>query len=94
MSTAPSSPASPPKDSRLSVVGSDRATLLLKQAGISLRRTVDRYSPKLLLPLDSPGDLQRQAVLKTGVDQLTAIACRLETSVLRVAVFGLVSRGK
>lgn len=82
------------EDSRLSVVAADRASLLFKQTRLSLRRTIDRYRAKLHLPRLESQDLQRQATIKAGVDQLTAIACRLETAVLRVAVFGLVSRGK
>ena len=94
MSTASSQPSSVKADSRLSVVATSRSAQLFKQARTSLRRTVERYQTQLHLPLGGQADLQRQAAIKTGVDQLTALTYRLETAVLRVAVFGLVSRGK
>ncbi|MEM9904837.1 MAG: GTP-binding protein [Cyanobacteria bacterium P01_D01_bin.44] len=50
--------------------------------------------PQLKLTrLDSEA-LQRQAVVKTGIDQLTSLMNKLDSTLLRVAVFGLVSRGK
>ena len=39
-------------------------------------------------------EMSRQAAVKTGIDQLTTLMNKLDSSLLRVAVFGLVSRGK
>ncbi|MEM9483608.1 MAG: GTP-binding protein, partial [Cyanobacteria bacterium P01_F01_bin.116] len=39
-------------------------------------------------------ELKRQAAVKSGIDQLTTLLNKLDSTLLRVAVFGLVSRGK
>lgn len=67
---------------------------LVEQARTSLRQAIDRYIPQLKMTrLDAP-ELARQAAVKAGIDQLTALMNKLDSSLLRVAVFGLVSRGK
>lgn len=67
---------------------------LVEQARDSLRQAIDRYIPQLKMTrLDGP-ELTRQAAVKKGIDQLTTLMNKLDGSLLRVAVFGLVSRGK
>ncbi|NEP16293.1 MAG: DUF697 domain-containing protein [Leptolyngbya sp. SIO4C1] len=67
---------------------------LVKRARTSLRQAVDRYIPQLKLSRLDPESLQRQAAVKQGIDQLTGLMNKLDSTLLRVAVFGLVSRGK
>ncbi|MEM8804859.1 MAG: GTP-binding protein [Cyanobacteria bacterium P01_G01_bin.38] len=67
---------------------------LVKQARNSLRQAIDRYIPQLKLTRLDSETLQRQAAVKTGIDQLTSLMNKLDSTLLRVAVFGLVSRGK
>ncbi|MEN8447343.1 MAG: DUF697 domain-containing protein [Cyanobacteria bacterium J06555_13] len=67
---------------------------VVEQARESLRQAIDRYIPQLKMTQLSDQELGRQAVVKDGIDQLTALMGKLDGSLLRVAVFGLVSRGK
>jgi hypothetical protein len=67
---------------------------IVKRARQSLRQAIDRYIPQLQLTRLDPAELQRQATVKAGIDQLTSLMHKLDSTLLRVAVFGLVSRGK
>ncbi|MEO0456769.1 MAG: GTP-binding protein [Cyanobacteria bacterium P01_A01_bin.114] len=67
---------------------------LVRQARNSLRQAIDRYIPQLKLTRLDAEALQRQAAVKAGIDQLTGLMNKLDSTLLRVAVFGLVSRGK
>ncbi len=67
---------------------------LVEQARTSLRQAIDRYIPQLKMTRLDAQELNRQAAVKTGIDQLTTLMNKLDSSLLRVAVFGLVSRGK
>ena len=67
---------------------------LVDQARESLRQTIDRYIPQLELTRSDADELKRQAAVKAGIDQLTTLLNKLNSTLLRVAVFGLVSRGK
>ncbi|MEM6253473.1 MAG: GTP-binding protein [Cyanobacteria bacterium P01_D01_bin.156] len=67
---------------------------LVEQARESLRQTIDRYIPQLELTRSNADELKRQAAVKSGIDQLTTLLNKLDSTLLRVAVFGLVSRGK
>ncbi|MEL6814631.1 MAG: GTP-binding protein [Cyanobacteria bacterium J06598_3] len=67
---------------------------LVEQARDSLRQAIDRYIPQLKMTRLDANELQRQATVKNGIDQLTTLVNKLDSSLLRVAVFGLVSRGK
>jgi len=73
--------------------GRDRNPLV-EQARTSLRQAIDRYIPQLKMTQLTEQELSRQAAVKSGIDQLTALMNKLDSSLLRVAVFGLVSRGK
>ncbi|MBE9067337.1 DUF697 domain-containing protein [Leptolyngbya cf. ectocarpi LEGE 11479] len=67
---------------------------LVDQVRDSLRQTIDRYIPQLELTRSDSDELKRQAAVKSGIDQLTVLLNKLDSTLLRVAVFGLVSRGK
>ncbi len=67
---------------------------LVEQARTSLRQAIDRYIPQLKMTRLDAQELARQAAVKAGIDQLTALINKLDSALLRVAVFGLVSRGK
>ncbi|MEL6938888.1 MAG: DUF697 domain-containing protein [Cyanobacteria bacterium J06598_1] len=67
---------------------------IVEQARESLRQAIDRYIPQLKMTQLNDQELGRQATVKSGIDQLTALMNKLDGSLLRVAVFGLVSRGK
>lgn len=67
---------------------------LVEQARTSLRQAIDRYIPQLKMTRLDAQEMSRQAAVKTGIDQLTTLVNKLDSSLLRVAVFGLVSRGK
>ncbi len=67
---------------------------VVEQARNSLRQAIDRYIPQLKMTQLDATELARQAAVKKGIDQLTALMNKLGGSLLRVAVFGLVSRGK
>jgi small GTP-binding protein len=58
-----------------------------------LRQTVQRYTPTLQRPLDA-GKHREQVAVQDGVSALSALEARLARPILRIAVFGLVSRGK
>lgn len=60
----------------------------------SLRQTARRYQGHIQQPQGETTVRQRQATIKTGIEQLTALANRLQQPTLTIAVFGLVSRGK
>ena len=66
----------------------------MEQARESLRQAIDRYIPQLKMTQLTDQELARQAAVKQGIDQLTSLMNKLDGSLLRVAVFGLVSRGK
>ncbi len=67
---------------------------LVEQARTSLRQAIDRYIPQLKMTQLTEQELGRQAAVKSGIDQLSALMSKLDSSLLKVAVFGLVSRGK
>ncbi len=67
---------------------------VVEQARTSLRQAIDRYIPQLKMTQLDSAELARQAAVKKGIDQLTTLINKLGGSLLRVAVFGLVSRGK
>ncbi|MEO1445048.1 MAG: Era-like GTP-binding protein, partial [Cyanobacteria bacterium J06635_11] len=67
---------------------------LVEQARDSLRQAIDRYIPQLKMTRLDAQEMSRQAAVKNGIDQLTTLMNKLDSSLLRVAIFGLVSRGK
>jgi len=73
---------------------STSATNRFQRVRQALRQSVQRYAPTLQKP-QADGDPQRQkAAVQEGVNALSALEARLAKPVLRIAVFGLVSRGK
>ncbi|MEL6902236.1 MAG: GTP-binding protein [Cyanobacteria bacterium J06606_4] len=67
---------------------------IVEQARISIGEAIDRYIPQLKITRLDSQELSRQAAVKNGIDQLTILKNKLDSALLRVAVFGLVSRGK
>ncbi|MGD1942361.1 MAG: DUF697 domain-containing protein [Leptolyngbyaceae cyanobacterium] len=59
-----------------------------------LRQTVQRYQPTLRQTPSGATQQGQKAAVQAGVDALSALETRLAQPVLRIAVFGLVSRGK
>lgn len=69
--------------------------LSFNQARSSLKQVLNRYTQQLKLRGQrSPAAVEMQASLKTDCDRLTATLEKLDQGLVRVAVFGLVSRGK
>ena len=91
--------ASPVSDSPVSTTTPPSATstasemkTLLKRAQASLRQTVKRYTANA--PNSSPFQAEFQADIQQQLDHISQDLQKLENGVLRIAVFGLVSRGK
>lgn len=70
------------------------ATNRFQQVRQALRQSVQRYAPVLQRPLSDADRQPHKAAVQDGVSALSALEARLAKPVLRVAVFGLVSRGK
>lgn len=66
----------------------------LQRARASLRQAVNRYSQKLRSTRRTATTVELQSALKTDLDQLSTALDKLDHTVVRIAVFGLVSRGK
>jgi small GTP-binding protein len=64
------------------------------RARSSLKQALNRYSQQVRLRKRNGASLELQAALKTDLDQLSATLDKLNCCLVRVAVFGLVSRGK
>jgi uncharacterized protein len=65
----------------------DRARLSLKQA-------ISRYAQTVRLRRRNPEAVEIQAAMKTDLDRLSHTLDKLNCCLIRIAVFGLVSRGK
>lgn len=59
-----------------------------------LHQTAQRYQRALQRPLPDEGKQSQRAAVQEGVSALNTLTARLAKPILRVAVFGLVSRGK
>ncbi|MGG6294745.1 GTP-binding protein [Leptolyngbya sp. AN02str] len=64
-----------------------------QRARTSLKQVVNRYRQLLRSPRQSNG-IELQAALKTELNQVSSALDKLNANLVRVAVFGLVSRGK
>jgi uncharacterized protein len=84
--TPSSSPANPD-------VQTDMQTVYLHRARASLRQLINRYTSYFHAARNRPG-LSAQETLKADLEQLAITLNKLENQVARIAVFGLVSRGK
>ncbi|HEY9889072.1 MAG TPA: GTP-binding protein [Candidatus Obscuribacterales bacterium] len=69
------------------------ATQRFKRAQQALRQTIQRYQPTLQRPVKDARQGQKIAV-QEGMAALSTLEARLAHPTLRIAVFGLVSRGK
>lgn len=64
------------------------------QARLSLKQTISRYSQQVRIRKRGIEAVELQAALKTDLDRLSNTLDKLNCCLVRVAVFGLVSRGK
>lgn len=64
------------------------------RARSNLRQALNRHRQQLQLLRRSSATVEWQAALKTHLDQLSSAVEKLDQRLVRVAVFGLVSRGK
>lgn len=64
------------------------------RARVSLRQTLNRYSQQLRFGSRRSSNIELQSSLKADLDQLSRTLDSLNQTVVRIAVFGLVSRGK
>jgi len=71
-----------------------RSEVYFNRARASLRQAVQRYARPLRLPKNHSQALDLQSALRADRDRLTASLDKLDQSLIRIAVFGLVSRGK
>ncbi|MDX2239699.1 MAG: Era-like GTP-binding protein, partial [Leptolyngbyaceae cyanobacterium bins.302] len=83
--------ASPPPPANSS---SDAQTVYLQRARVSLRQALNRYTAYFRAARNHPPAASTQTMLKTDMERLSVTLNKLENNVARVAVFGLVSRGK
>jgi small GTP-binding protein len=65
-----------------------------KRVRRDLRITIQRQTTALQGGFTQPGAATQQAAVKAGVASLSSLEARLANPLLRIAVFGLVSRGK
>lgn len=79
-------------------VSIDRPTSMqevhFSRARSSLKQTLSRYSQQLRRGQRGVAAVELQAALKTDYDRLNASLEKLDQGLIRIAVFGLVSRGK
>jgi uncharacterized protein len=71
---------------------SERSEVLLSRARSSLRQTINQYTAFFRAAKTPP--LEASENLRQEMDQLSVSLTKLENYVVRIAVFGLVSRGK
>ncbi|HHP7244228.1 MAG TPA: GTP-binding protein [Elainellaceae cyanobacterium] len=64
------------------------------RARASLKQAISRYSKQLRLSKRHPQAINLQSALKADLEQISATLDKLDHNVIRIAVFGLVSRGK
>jgi small GTP-binding protein len=66
----------------------------IDRARSSLKQAINRYTHQLRLKRRSPEAVELQAALKTDLDRLSLSLDKLNSALFKIAVFGLVSRGK
>lgn len=66
----------------------------INRARLSLKQTLSRYGQHMRLSRRSASSVELQSSLKKDMDQISHALEKLNHSILRIAVFGLVSRGK
>lgn len=75
-------------------ISTEPQTVYLQRARASLRQALNRYTAYFRAARSRPLAVSTQTLLKTDMDRLSVTLNKLENNVARVAVFGLVSRGK
>lgn len=64
------------------------------RARTSLKQAINRYTQQIRQRRRDPDSVELQAALKINLDQLSSTLDKLNACLVRIAVFGLVSRGK
>lgn len=75
-------------------LGSSAQDAYFDRARASLRQTLNRYVQQMRFPRRHPQGVELQAAMKADLDQISHALDKLNHGVFRIAVFGLVSRGK
>ncbi|EKQ71091.1 small GTP-binding protein [Leptolyngbyaceae cyanobacterium JSC-12] len=83
-----------PISSQSSFIPVEPQTVYLQRARAILRQTLNRYTAYFRAARNHPPAASTQKILRADMDQLSITLNKLENNVARVAVFGLVSRGK
>jgi hypothetical protein len=83
----------PPLNSASELVRSSLADAHLNRARSSLKQAINQYTHQLR-SRKSPAAVELQAVIKGELDRLSYVLDKLNACLIRIAVFGLVSRGK
>lgn len=79
---------------RMGEAASGQRASWFKRVRRDLRTTIQRQTTALQGGFTQPGAATQQAAVKAGVASLSSLEARLANPLLRIAVFGLVSRGK
>lgn len=90
--TQPPSPLTERFDSKPS--GANWQEVQFTRARASLRQTLNRYSAYFRSTKTRPANPATQPLLRRDMERLSLTLTKLEQSIVRIAVFGLVSRGK
>ncbi|HEY9639102.1 MAG TPA: GTP-binding protein [Coleofasciculaceae cyanobacterium] len=86
-----------PSDAANSAGGLVRSSLpdfYFNRAKTSLKQAMNRYTHQIRMRRRHPDSVELQAAIKTDLDRLANALEKLDQSLIRMAVFGLVSRGK
>ncbi len=94
LSPALTQPPPPPTDAQRSAVSSDLQESYLNRARTSLRQALNRYNAFFRSEKNRPPSGTERETLRHDLEQLNVTLNKLESQVVRIAVFGLVSRGK
>lgn len=86
-------PVSPQPEASKSASGSDSQVTPVSRARTSLRQALNRYSAYLRSAKSRPNGTTQEA-LRQDIERLSTTLNKLENNIVRIAVFGLVSRGK
>lgn len=91
---SPGNPAAPPRSGSAGLIYTGLQEEHFQWARSSLRQTLNRYAQKLRLSKRNSDTVELQASLKTDLNEISNALDKLNYTLLRIAVFGLVSRGK
>ncbi len=76
------------------LVRSSLPEIHFNRAKISLKQAISRYTHQTRMRRRNPDSTELQAAMRTDLDRLSTSLDKLDQGLIRIAVFGLVSRGK